>query len=79
MKILLETRGLLKDYFKVQKKLGKIELKISTGKSIEDLINEYKIPKGFVSLIIVNGKMENLNYVIKDGNIIKLYPPTSGG
>jgi len=79
MKIFLETRGPLKEYFKGQEKSRKIKLKISTGRSIIDLINQHKIPKGFVSLVSVNGKKEGLNYKIKEGDLIKLYPPTGGG
>ena len=79
MKIFLEIKCPLKEYFKGQEKSEKIKLKISKGKSILDLINQYKIPKGFVSLISVNGKKEGLNYKIKEDDLIKLYPPTGGG
>jgi len=75
MEIFLETRGFLQKYFRGQEKAGRIRLQISSEIYIMDLIKRYRIPKGFVSIISVNGMNEGLDYKIKDGDFIKLYPP----
>jgi len=44
-----------------------------------NLLNELKVPKEEVAIAMVNGKSEEENYLLQDGDRIGLFPPIAGG
>ncbi len=49
------------------------------GMTILDLLNELNINQKDARLLIVNGKHEQFNYVIKEDDEISIFPPVGGG
>ncbi|MCR4417844.1 MAG: Mut7-C RNAse domain-containing protein [Ignavibacteria bacterium] len=43
--------------------------------SVKDLIEGFNVPHTEVDIILVNGKSVNFDYLINDGDEIKVYPP----
>ena len=52
---------------------------VDQGKTVTDLIDELNIPIDDVKLIFVNGRKEGLDYAVKDGDRLGLFPPVGGG
>ena len=52
---------------------------VTPGKTVSDLIDELNIPIDDVKLIFVNGRKEGLDYEVKDGDRLGLFPPVGGG
>jgi len=79
MEIILVPTGLIKrEYFK-DLKSDRIKLQIKKGLTVKELINLIGISKGFISLIGINNVASDLNKLIKDKDIMKLFPPVGGG
>ena len=54
-------------------------LALEDGTTVKSLIDGLGIPKKEVKLIFVNGKKESLEYPVKDGDRVGLFPPVGGG
>ena len=52
---------------------------IVPGKTIEELIFDLDIPDELVKLIFINGKRQEIDYVLQDGDRVGLFPPVGGG
>ncbi|MBU2630241.1 MAG: MoaD/ThiS family protein [Proteobacteria bacterium] len=54
-------------------------LKIPEETTVEKLIADLGIPSDLVKLIFINGKMQDLNYLLKHNDRVGLFPPVGGG
>jgi len=60
--------------------IGKhVDLEYVEGMKIIDVVHQLKLDPDRVSLIIINGVHETLDYVIHPDDNIKLFPPVGGG
>ncbi len=73
VKILAELKYLLPS------KEETVEMEVSTGTSISQLVDGLKIPPYMVSLIAVNKKISKRTDIVKEGDTIELFPNASGG
>jgi molybdopterin converting factor small subunit len=48
-------------------------------KTVHDVIHELKLPDDIPRIIIVNGIHAEADHVIKDGDVVSLFPPLAGG
>lgn len=55
------------------------EIEVPENATIEDVIKLLKLPEKIPLLRIVNGEHRNLNYRLKEGDVIALFPPIGGG
>ncbi len=55
------------------------EINVSKKTTVAELIQNLGIPSELVKLIFVNGKMQNINYQLKDNDRVGLFPPVGGG
>lgn len=44
-----------------------------------DIVNSLNIDKSQVAILLINGRDGSLNSILKDGDIISLFPPVGGG
>ncbi|MFX1446166.1 MAG: MoaD/ThiS family protein [Promethearchaeota archaeon] len=59
---------------------AKADEKLPEGSSINTIFEKYNIPKEKKTIIIVNSKPHyNRNSILKDGDIIAIFPPLAGG
>lgn len=49
------------------------------GSTIQDLIDELKLPVEQVKLIFVNGKKQDTGYGLVQGDRVGIFPPVGGG
>ena len=52
---------------------------VKKGITLNDLVIELKIPMNNVKLIFINGRKQDLDYLLKDGERVGLFPPVGGG
>ncbi|MBI4712436.1 MAG: MoaD/ThiS family protein [Planctomycetes bacterium] len=77
MKIKIGGYGILRSYIG-QTESAK-ETEIPAAKSIKEIIADLAIPEGMVMLVSVNDQQQSFDYIVKEGDDIKLIPPVSGG
>ncbi len=58
---------------------GNEALEISEQTTVEDLMADLGIPGDLVKLIFVNGKRENRDCLLRQGDRVGLFPPVGGG
>jgi molybdopterin converting factor small subunit len=54
-------------------------VEISKGSSIIDLVQQLNLPENEVKIAFVNGRVENLDFLMKEGDEIGIFPPVGGG
>jgi hypothetical protein len=54
-------------------------IEYAPGKSIRAFLYKYSLTAGLIGLVVVNGKIESLEYIPPDNSTIKLYPIFGGG
>jgi hypothetical protein len=64
----------LNDFLPKEKKKKRFTHSFIDRTSVKDLIESLGVPHTEVDLILVNGKSENFNYLINDGDDISVYP-----
>jgi len=67
--------GLLKKY------IGDRETPIVTrrGQTVTEVIETLGIPSVLVAVVLINGRQELKDYVLQDGDVVKLMPLVGGG
>ena len=46
---------------------------------LKDILDNLKIPKGEVQLVVVNGQLQDLDTVVTEEDQVKLFSPVGGG
>ena len=52
---------------------------ISDNTTVGQLIEKLSIPEGLVKLIFVNGKKQEIKYLLQNSDRVGLFPPVGGG
>jgi sulfur carrier protein ThiS len=77
MEINIRLHGLLRRYAKED---GKVTLKMPKGITIQDVVDELKIPRGLCAVITANGKAVTPNVKLEGEKVeLVIYPFVSGG
>ena len=67
--------GLLKSYTQNRESLTLD----AAGKSVSQVLAELGIPSVLVAVVLINGRQELKDYVLQDGDLVKLIPLVGGG
>lgn len=54
-------------------------MELPEGTAPLNIINTLNIDKSMISILLINGRDGSLDNVLKDGDIISLFPPVGGG
>ncbi len=83
MKVTLKLFAGLSQYLPGRAVRNAIELEVRNGCTLNDLIDQQKIPHNEVHLILVNGspkqQSERLDQTLNRGDVIAMWPPVAGG
>ncbi len=52
---------------------------LDEGKTVQEVVEELKLPKGLNYIISVNGRAIEAEYILRDGDEVALFSPFSGG
>lgn len=60
---------------------GRFSLKksLDEGKTVQEVVEELKLPKDLNYILTVNGRTIEAEYFLKDGDEVALFTPFSGG
>jgi len=84
MKITFKLYATLTDYLPAAaRSSNRVEIELPAEASIADVIAPYGLPMKLVHLVLVNGVYvapeERASRVVKDGNVLAIWPPIAGG
>ena len=71
--------GSLKRYSVQLRKGEALKLSLNRGATLQNLYRRMKIPVDDIKIVLVNGRSQNKDYLISDGDRIALFPPIAGG
>lgn len=84
MKIAFKLYASLTDYLPPQARGGnRVDLEVSAGSTIADVIAPYGLPMKLVHLVLVNGRYiapaDRATHCFVDGDVLAIWPPVAGG
>ncbi len=79
MEIEVKLFATLRDY--LPKGSGRFSCKMEVdGKTrVQDILERLKIPEGIPKIILINGINTKKEQVLKDGDVVSIFPPVAGG
>ena len=83
MKITFKLFASLSDYLPPERQGNILPIEVPEGTSIMDIVNRFQLPVKLVHLVLVNGKYikaeERDSYVLKEDDVLAIWPPVAGG
>lgn len=67
----------LVEYSKSKKK--EFEILWSDGITVEKILKDEGISKKITKIIMINGRRQDIDFVLKDGDRVAIFPPVGGG
>ncbi|MCS7259583.1 MAG: MoaD/ThiS family protein [Anaerolineae bacterium] len=55
------------------------EHELPEGSTLADLVNQLALPPAEIKAIFVNGRAQPLDYVLRPGDEVGVFPPVGGG
>jgi molybdopterin synthase sulfur carrier subunit len=79
MEIEVKLFATLRDY--LPKGSGRFSCKIEIDAStrIQDILSRLKIPEEIPKIILVNGVHRKKKQILKEGDVLSVFPPVAGG
>ena len=75
MSVIIKPTGLLKSYTG-----GHSSLTLDcAGKTVRDCLVEIQVPSELVAMVMVNGLLQEKDYIVQDQDVIQLIPLVGGG
>jgi sulfur carrier protein ThiS len=74
MTVIFRPVGVLKSYIGDQK-----EITVEAGRTIRETMLSFDMPPEIAALVMVNDEQQSKDYVLKEGDIVKLIAVIGGG
>ena len=74
MTAIIRPYGMLKSYIG-----GELEISVETGRTIRQVLLDLGMPSEVVALVLVNDEQQSKDYVLQDGDTVKLMAIVGGG
>ncbi len=79
IKIRVEVFAFLKDYVPAEFKQGKDFVFLESPMSVDNLLKKIRIPDHIDKIVLVNDKYVSPIDILKEGDVVKVFPPVPGG
>ena len=79
MEIELKLFATLRDYLPKGSDRFSCKLKIEENTHVKDILAKLKIPEDMPKIILVNGVHGKGEQVLKEGDVLSVFPPVAGG
>lgn len=79
MLVYLKAGGGLRDHLKPDVDAYTRRIEAPEGSSVHEILGILGIHPGLVAFITVEGKATGLGFVPRDGQVVTLHPPVTGG
>jgi molybdopterin converting factor small subunit len=60
-------------------KEGELSVSLNDNSNVSALIDKLKLPRKEISLVMVNGKHQKDDFILKDGDRVGIFPLIGGG
>ncbi len=74
MSAILHPYGTLKSYIG-----GNTEVAVESGQTVRQVLQSFGMPPEVVALVLVNDEQQSKDYVLQDGDIVKVMAIIGGG
>lgn len=82
MQITFKLFATLMQYLPSGASKNAVEIEVAPGTTINQLIDQYKVPSSEVHLVLLNGLFlheSDRDQPMKEGDILAIWPPVAGG
>lgn len=79
MKVSIKLLATYRKYLPPETKGSSCEVNIPAGVSPKELLTQFNVPLGKASVVLVNGRMPDPNYVVTEGDVVCAFPAEGGG
>lgn len=69
----------LRDYLPKGSNQFSVKMKVDESSRVQDILTRLKIPEEMPKIILVNGVHGKKDQVLKDGDVVSIFPPVAGG
>ena len=79
MEIEVKLFATLRDYLPEGSSRFSCKMKIEGSTRVQDILTNLKIPEEMPKIILVNGIHGKKEQILKDGDVLSVFPPVAGG
>ncbi len=79
MEIEIKLFATLRDYLPKGSSRFSFKMEIDSHSQIQDILSKLKIPEEMPKIILVNGIHGKKDQILKEGDILSIFPPVAGG
>jgi molybdopterin converting factor small subunit len=79
MEIEVKLFATLRDYLPKGSSRFSCKMKVDDHTLIQDILAELHIPEEIPKIILINGIHGKKDQILKDGDILSIFPPVAGG
>jgi len=79
MEIEVKLFATLRDYLPEGSSRFSCKIKIDGQTRVQDILTQLKIPEEMPKIILVNGVHGKKDLILKEGDILSVFPPVAGG
>jgi sulfur carrier protein len=79
MEIEVKLFATLRDYLPQESDRFSCKMKVDEGTRVQDVLTRLKIPREMPKIILVNGIHGKKEQVLKEGDVLSVFPPVAGG
>lgn len=79
MEIEVKLFATLRDYLPEGSSRFSCKIKIDGQTRVQDILTKLKIPEEMPKIILVNGVHGKKDLILKEGDILSVFPPVAGG
>jgi len=79
MEIEVKLFATLRDYLPEGSSRFSCKIKIDGQPRVQDILTKLKIPEEMPKIILVNGVHGKKDLILKEGDILSVFPPVAGG
>jgi len=79
MEIEVKLFATLRDYLPKGSSRFSCKIKVDGSTRVQDILSRLKIPEGIPKIILINGVHGKKEQVLKEGDVLSVFPPVAGG
>jgi molybdopterin converting factor small subunit len=79
MQVEVKLFATLRDYLPKDSERFSCKLEIEAQSQVKDILTKLKIPEEMPKIILVNGVHGKIDQILKEGDVLSIFPPVAGG
>jgi molybdopterin converting factor small subunit len=79
MEIEVKLFATLREYLPKGSSRFSCKMKVDDSTRIQDILSRLKLPEEIPKIILINGVHGKKEQILKDGDVVSIFPPVAGG